>query len=465
MRILPVLLLLLAPTVSLFAGSPLRSDVEVLERRLELLETELQAIGRLRAEIERELSGQRTESACIDCGRPASNCECEDACVDDCFPNWNMTGVIQVDTGYYSQDAVNRATLGDIEDGLGFRRARIGVVGQVAERTSYHLEFDFAQAQPRFVDLWMQFEKTPFGNVRIGRYRQPFGMAEFSSIREIAFLERPLTFALAPFRQTGVMLFDTAIDQHLTWSVSGYRYLSDNFGNVYSDTGGYGFATRMTFLLHSRENRIVHFGLDYSYNEPGRDRVQYVSTNEFFVGQNPELGPSGLPVLPIVAIPPFVNTGVMSAQRTHLFNVEGALAIGRLIIQSEARWAHVSLADGSTNTFPGAYVQLRYALSGDSAPYKKAGGVFGRVEPSHPADVAYHQWGAWELVARLSYLDLNGTGIPGPGRRLTDTTVGINWYLNSHTKFDLDWIHADLADPTFGDSNVDTLAVRAQIDF
>ena len=44
------------------------------------------------------------------------------------------------------------------------------------------------------------------------------------------------------------MLFDTALDERMTWAVSGYRYLSDNFGNVYAATGGYGMASRLTML-------------------------------------------------------------------------------------------------------------------------------------------------------------------------------------------------------------------------
>ncbi len=465
MRVLPALLILLILSEMAIAGRLETSQVSQFERRLANLEAQIQEVARLAGAPQSEQPGDLIAAACADCGWPGSGCRCEDECGDDCYPNWNMTGVIQVDMGFYSQDFVNRATLGDIDDGLGFRRARIGVVGQVAERTSYHLEFDFAQAQARFVDLWMQFHQTPVGNIRIGRYRQPFGMSELSSIREIAFLERPLTFALAPFRQTGIMLFDTAFDEQLTWAVSGYRYLSDNFGNVYADTGGYGLATRVTALLYSDQWRTVHIGLDYSYNDPGRGEIQYVSTNEFFVGQNPTLGAGGLPVLPLVHVPAFVDTGVMAAQRSQLFNVEGAVALGRLIVQSEARWARVSLTNGTTNTFPGAYVQLRYVFRGNPAPYKRSGGVFGRVTPLQPADVAYGDWGAWEFVARVSYLDLNGSGIPGPGRRLTDTTVGVNWYLNAHTKFDIDWIHADLADPIQGDSNADMLAVRAQVDF
>lgn len=438
------------------------SDGETVEGRLLELQREL-------ADLQRQIGGSAqfagAVTGCPECGGKAGPC-CTDGKGSGWLPDVRLTGFFHLDMGVFNQDSVNRTTLGDIEDGLGFRRARIAAAGKVSDRTSFIIEFDFAQSQPRFVDVWMQFADTPIGQVRIGRYRQPFGMAELTSIRELPFLERPTAFALSPFRQTGMMAFDSALDERLTWAISGYRYLSDNFGNVYADTGGYGMATRLTYLpIDDGGHRLVHLGVDYSYNDPGRGQVQYVSTNEIVVTQNPNLGPSGLSVLPLVGVPPFVNTGAMSVERTNLFNVEGALQLGRLIIQSEARWARVSLANGTTQTFPAAYAHVRYVLTGEAVPYNRATGVFQRVDPLAPVDVTCGQWGAWEVMGRVSYIDLNGTGLPGPGRRLTNTVVGLNWYINHYTRFSLNYIHSDLADPSNGDSNADVLAVRGQIDF
>ncbi len=382
------------------------------------------------------------------------------------YPVIRSTGVFQLDWGGFYQDANNRATLGDIQDGLGFRRARFAAAGKVTEQTSYIVEFDLAQAQPRFVDVWMQFNETPLGNVRIGRYRKPFGMTEWTSIRELPFLERPSLFALSPFRQTGMMLFDSALDDRMSWYVSGYRFLSDFFGNVYADQGGYGMAARTTFLpVDCGDERLVHLGVGYSYNDPGRDEVIFANVDEFFVGQNPILGIGGLSVIPIVGVPPFVNTGLIPTQNTNLFNVEGAISFGRLVIQSEARWASVEGLNGENNTFGGAYAHVRYVLTGEMIPYVRESGVFGRVRPCCPVDHKTGGRGAWEIAARVSYLDLNGTNLVGPGRRLTNGTVGLNWYLNNFTKFQLNWISANLNDPTLGSSAAGTVALRAQLDY
>ncbi len=77
------------------------------------------------------------------------------------YPDMKLTGFFQLDSAYFGQSNESIATLGDIQDGTGFRRARLAATGDINERTSYMAEFDIAQAQARFVDVWGQFNDTP----------------------------------------------------------------------------------------------------------------------------------------------------------------------------------------------------------------------------------------------------------------------------------------------------------------
>jgi len=283
-------------------------------------------------------------------------------------------------------------------------------------------------------------------------------------------LERPIVFAFAPFRQTGIMFSDTAWDELATWAVSGFRTISDNFGNVYGDAGGYGTAERLTFLPVDRGDcGLVHLGFDHSFLQPARDQLQYASQDEVFVGQQPNLGPTGLSVLPIVNVPPFVNTGVFDVNHSNLLNVEGAISFGRALLQSEYRWANVELLTGETATVHGGYATARYVLTGEVIPYNRAGGVFGRVKPNHPLDICQGDWGAWEVVGEFSTIDLSPMfglpGVPGPTRRLNSTTVGLNWYWWTNAKCQVEWVVGTLDDPILGDSVTNTFAGRVQFDF
>jgi len=382
---------------------------------------------------------------------------------EDRFPTIKVSGFFQLDAGYFLQDDNSRLTLGDINDGLGFRRTRLAAKGNVAEDTSYIIEFDIAQAQARFVDVWFQQNDTRFGNIRIGRFRQPFGMAELTSVRELPFLERAVTFSEATFRQTGIMFFGTTENDQRTWAVSGYRFASDNFGNVFSDTGGYGIATRLTGIAAEwGTNRLWHCGFDYSFSSPKNGVIQIASTNEFASGQNPNAGPAGLSVLPFEGVPPFVNTGPIPAESTQVLNIESALALNRMAIQSEIRWDRVNKMAGGTAVFPSAYVHVRYMITGEEIPYKKSQGVFGRIVPLDPL-VKRTGAGALEFAGRISHIDLNDAGITG--RRLTNFTSGLNWYWNKSTKLQFNWIHSQLDDAVLRSSSSNTFAIRAQLDF
>jgi phosphate-selective porin OprO and OprP len=52
-------------------------------------------------------------------------------------------------------------------------------------------------------------------------------------------------------------------------------------------------------------------------------------------------------------------------------------------------------------------------------------------------------WGAWEIAARYSYLDLNdGTGLNRiQGGRMDGFSLALNWYLNTNLTCMFDWVY------------------------
>lgn len=67
------------------------------------------------------------------------------------------------------------------------------------------------------------------------------------------------------------------------------------------------------------------------------------------------------------------------------------------------------------------------------------------------------------MAVRWSYLDLRDG--PIDGGVLEDLTLGLNWYLNKNTKFQLNYIHAMLDRTVASDSDTSVFAARAQVDF
>jgi phosphate-selective porin OprO/OprP len=157
-----------------------------------------------------------------------------------------------------------------------------------------------------------------------------------------------------------------------------------------------------------------------------------------------------------------VNTGPLAVDDYTLVGVEAAARCGALYLQSEVVASVVDQLAADSAVFHGMYLQGGYFLTGETRPYNRKAGVFGRVVPLHPFS-RDGGCGAWEVTARWSMIDLNDAGVTGG--RLNDATAGLNWYLNQYSKFQLNYIHAFLDSPVNGKSDAGLTAVRAQLDF
>lgn len=374
------------------------------------------------------------------------------------YPTVKITGFFQADAGWFHQDAASVATLGDIQDDRGFRRTRLAAVGNVSETVSYQIEMDFAfVGRPSFMDVWLDVAKVPvFGNVRIGQWRQPFGLDELTSVKELTFLERPLMFGMAPFRQIGVGFHDVSSDQNVTWAGSIFGTSTDAFGDSIGDRG-YGGATRLTKVLMEDpcSDFLVHVGGGYSFIATPDSNIRYRNVPEYggpFVGAGGTAG----------SVPFFVDTMPIAAENANLFNVELAGTWGPVHAQSEFRYSVVNTKGGSNAGFPSFYAQTGWILTGEHRPYNKTTAALGRIKPDHPIG-SRCGGGAVELAFRYSWLDLNDG--PVSGGEQSNVTYGVNWYLNNFTKLQFNYITADLNRAPVGSSDTDIFAVRAQLDF
>ncbi len=401
------------------------------------------------------------------------------------FPSVKINGFFQADALYFSQDDENRAQLGDIQDGAGFRRTRLSASGAVAENVNYFVQMDFgAFGRPTFTDVWGEVTQVPhLGNVRVGQWKQPFSLEVATTVRYQTFMERSLLFqAIPPFRHIGAGFYNNSQDENWTWAMSGFRTGNDQFGNDIGDAGGWGTSGRLTHLLWYDDYKdcaktldYVHIGNAFWYGDPGNNLMQYRTIPEAFVGAfavpaGTIPGTSKVQVPSIAnGTPPFVDTGLIPTNNFSHLGTELLWVQGPNSWQSEVQFATVSQINGSNANFWGYYSQISHFLTGESRPYNRKLGQLDRVVPLSPfvtKSGCVCGTGAWELASRISYLDLNSVNINGG--ELTDWTLGLNWYLNGFTKFQFNYVHAFL-DRNFngfnGRSDANIYGARFQVDF
>ncbi len=429
------------------------------------------------------------------------------------LPNVRLSGFFHFDTGLFSQDAESMATLGDIQNGSGFRRARLQGIGNVAEFTKVSIEMDFgfaAAGRPSFMDVWGEQSNLPyFGAVRIGQYRQPVTMDSWTNIKHLEFIERSAPFqAFDPFRRVGAMSWINSEDERslLAYSLFGTGvtffnngstvYITEGpdnrFATQIGDNGGVAFAARGTHLLwydEPAEGRYLgHLGAGYVFADIGGDgsnaspfasTYQARSVPEFFVGDPAGGG------LTAGGTPFVVDTGRFLANNYHMFHVEYAMNHGSAHLQAEYIATAVNQMNGPNVFYDGAYVQGGYFLTGEAAGYNKQMGALDyNVEPFQPffaVDRGMCGWGAWEIAARWSWLDLSARNIDpanqvglnpsgtvppviNPGV-LNESTVGLNWYWNQYARMQFNWIHTMLDNNARGFSSMDIFALRFGVEF
>ena len=363
---------------------------------------------------------------------------------------FKIGGRLMYDFGWISEDDGIKADVGEQHDSSETRRARLYFSGLIYDNIDFKLQFDFAGGDADLKDAYIGLKDFPFGKIRAGHFKEPFGLEELTSSKYITFIERSLpTEAFSPSRNAGVMLFDTAFDERMTWAVGVFKNTDDFGDDKDDDDGGYSVTARLTAvpIYKDKGASLLHLGVGYSRRDTAhkssldRDGTSFSSRPEAHMFDR------------------FVDTGDFASNNSDLLGLEAAWVEGPLSVQGEYMFARADQRSTSANAdFDGYYVQASYFLTGEHRKYKKSSGAFSRVKPNKNFG-SDRGWGAWELAARYSAVDLDDSSINGG--KLDNITAGLNWYLNPNTRLMLNYVHADKD----GIGDADILLTRFQIDF
>jgi phosphate-selective porin OprO and OprP len=380
-------------------------------------------------------------------------------------PTLQIGGMVQTDYLFIGQNAANRDSIGDVQDVVDLRRARLTGRGQAFEVVEYSVGFDFAlTGRPTMLDNWVAVNELPLlGSIQAGHFFEPFSLERYTLVRYTTFLERSLADALAPARNMGLMTRNTLGDaEHGTWAMGWFRANSDVFGDDSGDNGGWAVTSRGTWLPIDNEaddgRSLVHVGAGYTYRTEDERQIQFLSFPE---GREGTPRPTG--------IPPFVDTGLIAARSDQRLGAELAILHGPLSMQAEYLCTWVDQIGGPRLFFHGAYGFVSYFLTGENRTYDKQRGTIDRVYPIENFFRVRTETGtatgrgAWEVAARWSFLDLDSRNIQGG--TLNNVTLALNWHLNPYTRVKWEYIYSQLDRAPVGNSFAQFAGMRFDIDF
>ncbi|HEX3484672.1 MAG TPA: porin [Micropepsaceae bacterium] len=189
-----------------------------------------------------------------------------------------------------------------------------------------------------------------------------------------------------------------------------------------------------------------------------------------------------------------VSTGAINARGGSMWGLETASNFMNFYLAAEYMHFGVdrdvnctgcTIAGGNPGNpeFSGWYVEASWLITGETKTYQAIAtnnemGTFNNPRVITPFSWDGRTWGAWELAARYSDLDLNwhagavGTTCTGillgcvRGGEEKIWTVGVNWYLNNNILMRFNYLIVDVnklntAGQQIG-QNFDVLAIRLQ---
>ena len=357
-------------------------------------------------------------------------------------------GYLDDDDGFFSNDNATE-----------LRAARLGFEGTAWRDFEYKLEADFADNEVDLADAFIEYG-GPFldpAYVRVGHFKTPNSLEEQTSSRFITFMERAaITDAFELDRRIGL---GSGVGGD-TWAFNAGLF-GQNVGDVENDEG-YAAAGRGHYALVDTfgEDSAIHLGASARFRDLDNDAddsaVRY-RQRPFFHFTGTRLADTG---------------DVPEAENDILAGGELALVLGPFSVQAEAAhtWLQRDDADDADGLW-GGYIDASYFLTGESRNYEADEGIFNRVRVANP--VHEGGLGAWQIGVRLDYIDLNDDGADVLGGEQYSAIAGVNWYLNNHVRFMLNYAfsHVDDAEDSpdaaaDGDSNyVHGVGGRFQVDF
>jgi phosphate-selective porin OprO/OprP len=423
----------------------------------------------------------------------------------------NIRANVMFDAGKYFQKsnlapAVNGR---ELNSGTDFRRARFGVDGRLFKDFDYSFIMEFGgsggENAGQLYEFYVQYTKFKPWKIKLGAFEPKVGLEADVSTGQMMVLERPSPAEVARNvaggdSRSAIQVYGNGVwgagDSGIATRWMASAALTGNTVGTINSTGGStaqpfreqtAMVGRLALAPFSSTDWQLHFGLNGQYVFAPNDTTGPAGgLNPRYLVQlrdRPELRLDGTRL---------VDTGSIDARHISVLGGEFAATVQNFAVEAEYFHFNIdrrnatnpAIAPGNPD-FNGWYVQGAWVLTGENRPYNAAEARIDGPKMNYNFNPDAGTWGAVELVARYSDLDLNfhdcggGKAVPStPGAACFDairggeqkiSTVGVNWYLNPTMRFMLDFQHVDVNRYNTAGAQIgqkyNAVAMRSQLSF
>jgi phosphate-selective porin OprO/OprP len=320
-----------------------------------------------------------------------------------------------------------------LSNGTIMRRATLALKTVLWTDWQAEIDMDFGDAVLDARDIWIRYS-IPKMNMalQVGNFKEPFGMERLGSSRLLTFLERStVTNSFSLGRRMGLTARYWTDYGQLTLGVFGHE-LGTRIDKGTRDEG-YSTNARITFAPINEKGKTLHIGAAASYKTP--DATADLAPNTIELNARVETY--------VFDLKPLHTGDIKDVNYYTRMGGELGGAYGPLFFQGEVLATHVKRWYGQPNgNFIGGYGTISCMLTGESRVYYVDEGEFG------PIDEPISNWGALELAARYSILNLNDVTAAILGGKCNQLMLGVNYYPNVNIKIQFNYSTVKLDDNT-----------------
>lgn len=384
---------------------------------------------------------------------------------------FKVRGYAQADGRFYPSDRVDTA----INDTFLLRRVRPIFEGTVYEKFDYRVMLDFgAQASLSSAnnalvqDAYVNARIAPEFQIQAGKFKEPVSLERLQSGANLLFVERAFPTQLAPNRDVGVQLQGDLFNNTVRYELGVFNGVADGGSGDFETADRDKDVAARVFVTPFKNGHVdalrgLGFGVAGTYGDQNGALRSYVSegAQRFFsyrtstAAANPNVLANG-------------NHWRLLPQAYYYWGPFGLLA-EYAISSQEVLQAGGGAGAGARErlTHTAWQVAASYFLTGEENSFKA-------VNPLRPVGGTNGGWGAWELTARVSQLDVDDDAFPifaNPATAATEALsygVGVNWHLNRNLKLTLNYGHTEFdAAPgnPFATQDEDVVLTRVQFSF
>ncbi|HEY1172273.1 MAG TPA: porin [Verrucomicrobiae bacterium] len=403
--------------------------IKQLIQRIEELEQKVKIQDR-KLEIDKEASAEKAKTTPV-VSLGASGFSVRSPDTNFVF---RLRGYVQADGRYFIDDNV----AGGVNDQFLLRRVRPIIEGTAFKNYDYRIMLDFpsnvgvgAANNGLLQDAYVTAKYYPWLNITAGKFKEPVGLERLQSGANLLFNERAYPTQLLPNRDLGIQLSGTVLDNRLEYALGIFNGVANGgSGDADAADDDKDLAARLfaTPFINSDNEWIQGLGFGVA-GTVGNNKTALRGHQS--PGQQTAFA---------------YNAGVVGDGELWRISPQAYYYKGSFGAIAEYAIAHQSIrtAANTVNTLnhSGWQVAASYFLTGEKNSFKA-------VSPAQPFTVGSEGWGAFELSARVSGLDLDDESFPTFANANTSATealswaVGVNCHLNRFLKLSLSYEQTD----------------------